>query len=295
MYVHDTAPNGRALISVPLGNSRMVGLVPGAERDRVLSWFDWSTVADLSADGERLLFFEWGAAMGGVPTVYVRPTDGGDAVRLGEGRPLALSPDEQVALVSRDSPARLVLLPLGAGQERELDNTGVVAYSTARWFPDGERILFTGEGADGVFRTYYQEVDGGPAEPAPVLGVLAALISPSGDRVAGYGLDGERYVCDTEGEECLPIEGSVPGDRLLEWSDDGAALFVVAVSDNTLEIYRLELETGTRRPWRTIAPVDAAGMLGFELEGVRITPDGRYHAYSYWRSLDTLFVVDGLG
>ena len=65
----------------------------GQRSERDLSWLDYSTVADLSADGKTLLFYEWGEGVGATPTVFLRKTDGSDAVRLGEGRPLALSPD----------------------------------------------------------------------------------------------------------------------------------------------------------------------------------------------------------
>jgi serine/threonine protein kinase/WD40 repeat protein len=293
--VRDTSPDGRALLVEYRAGTLLMVLAPGSDREEALSWFDTSTVADLSSDGEQLLFFEWGTATKGTPTVYVRPTAGDDAIRLGEGKALAMSPDQRFALALRDSPPRLVVLPLGAGQERELDNAGVASYSSARWFPDGKRILFTGDGDDGVFRTYYQDVGGGPAEPAPVLGVLAVLVSPEGERIAGYGLDGERYVCDTDGESCWPLDGAEPGDRFLEWSDDGEELFMRAANDDVIEIYRLDIQTGERTLWREIAPADRVGFQGFEVEGVRITPDGRYHAYTHWRSLDALYLVEGLG
>ena len=54
-------------------------------KERELSWFDYSTVADLSADGKTLLFYEWGEGVGAKPTIFIRKTDGSDAVRLGEG------------------------------------------------------------------------------------------------------------------------------------------------------------------------------------------------------------------
>src|SRR6185436_17004151 len=91
----------------------------GVERD--LSWFDYSTVADLSADGKTLLFYEWGEAVGAAPTIFIRRTDGSVPVSLGEGRPLALSPDTRwVAAVQGTDAARLVLLPAGTGEVRPL-------------------------------------------------------------------------------------------------------------------------------------------------------------------------------
>ena len=51
-----------------------------------------SSVA-LSADGKTLLFYESGEGGGERYSIYVRPTDGGLPVRLGEGRAMSLSPD----------------------------------------------------------------------------------------------------------------------------------------------------------------------------------------------------------
>ncbi len=93
-------------------------LVPGESEERNLSWLAGSTVADLSNDGKKLLLYEEGSNANRpdeeVFTTYLRSTDGSDAVKLGEGRALALSPDGEWALVMRPSPEpHLVLLPTG--------------------------------------------------------------------------------------------------------------------------------------------------------------------------------------
>jgi hypothetical protein len=49
--------------------------------------------------------------------------------------------------------------------------------------------------------------------------------------------------------------------------------------------------TGKEEPWREIVPADAAGINA--LQGFRIAPNGAY-AYSYFRSLSTLFLVEGV-
>src|SRR3954447_15637370 len=96
-------------------------LPSGAPAERDLSWFDWSTVVDLSSDGRRILFYEWGEGVAGDPTVYLRDTSGADAIRLGEGQALALSPDGNFALALQPGPSpTLVLLPTGPGEEKRL-------------------------------------------------------------------------------------------------------------------------------------------------------------------------------
>ena len=52
--------------------SRMISSTLDASQERDLSWFDWSTSSDVSADGKKMLFYEWGMAVGGAPLVYLR-------------------------------------------------------------------------------------------------------------------------------------------------------------------------------------------------------------------------------
>jgi hypothetical protein len=58
---------------------------PGDKTSRDLSWMDWSSIDDLSADGKVLAIDESGDATEGVEggsLVYVRKTDGSPAVRM---------------------------------------------------------------------------------------------------------------------------------------------------------------------------------------------------------------------
>jgi len=74
--------------------------------------------------------------------VYLRKTDGSAAVRLGEGRATALSPDGAwvITRVATDDAAQLMLLPTGPGQARQLTYDTLKHY-VAKWFPDGTRVL----------------------------------------------------------------------------------------------------------------------------------------------------------
>ena len=88
----------------------VVGVPPGEASERDLSWFDTAGLAALSSDGGTLLF---GDRFG----MYVRPTNGSPAVKLGaaEGYPDDLSPDGKLVLATSLSTDQLSLIPYGAG------------------------------------------------------------------------------------------------------------------------------------------------------------------------------------
>jgi hypothetical protein len=58
-----------------------------------------------------------------------------------------------------------------------------------------------------------------------------------------------------------------------------------------MPISRLDLSTGRREPWMTIAPTDTAGL---RLIAATITPSGKYWMLSTGKLLTDLYVVSGL-
>lgn len=84
LAIHHIAKDGRLLVS----SHRVRGVIrfrgPGDTAEREVSWLDYSVLRDLSPDGGRLLIEEGGEGGGRNYGVYLRPTDGSPAVRLGE-------------------------------------------------------------------------------------------------------------------------------------------------------------------------------------------------------------------
>jgi hypothetical protein len=295
MRLQEISRDGRVLLIEASPRSRIVGQAPGARAERDLSWFDWSTAADLSADGKKLLFYEWGEGVAGNPIVYLRDTSGGDAVRLGEGRALALSPDGKWALAFQAGPApRLVLLPTGPGEEKTLPSSGLNEYYSATWFPDGKRILFVAGGSDGQPRSYVQDVDGGKARAITDETLQATLVSPDGKLMAAVGIAGTFELRPVDGGEPRPIGGALPGDELVQWSADGRFIYVQGLDDTAVEFFRLNLATGRRDRWKRVEPADPVGLIGIQPAAVHMTPDGKSYVYSYWKTLTELYVVDSL-
>jgi Tol biopolymer transport system component len=265
------------------------------KEERELSWFDWSTVADISRDGKTLLFYEWGDGARGTPEVYVRALDGSDATRLGSGRALALSPDGSWALaLDASSKQHLVLLPTGVGEKQILPTGEIIEFYSAVFFPDSHRNLIAGEGPDRIPSSYVQDINGGAPRSVAAKGMTAALVSPDGNRMAAYGPDGRFYLLALDGTKPTPLQATRAGDRLVRWSDDGRALYIRGASDETIDIDRIDLASGRREPWKRLAPRDRVGLIGVDVQAVCMTGDGKAYAYTYWKALQDLYYSHGL-
>jgi hypothetical protein len=93
-----------------------------------------------------------------------------------------------------------------------------------------------------------------------------------------------------------PIHGLAPGDELVQWSRDGHSLYVRADDESRLNLFRVDLMTGVRTPWRTLSLPDPIGFIGFEngAGATRITPDGVAIVYTYWQARGELYLAEGL-
>jgi serine/threonine protein kinase/WD40 repeat protein len=297
MEIQDIARDGRVLLLQQYARSNMIFRPPGGLNDRALSWFDWSTAADLSSTGGTVLFYEWGEGTGGIPTVYLRETGGGEAVGLGEGKPLALAPGGKWVLALKGGPpAQLTLLPTGAGEPKLLPRSGIQEYYSGAWFPGGKKILFSGETSDHIPRSFIQDVDGGEARPVTAPGVRATLISPDGTRLAAYGPEGDYYLAPIDGGEPRRIRGAEHGDDLIQWSADGRFLYVKGPNESFLELFRIDLTNGKREPWKKLEVPNKVGFVGIQNGpgAIRITPDGKSYVYTSWQALGELYIAEGL-
>jgi eukaryotic-like serine/threonine-protein kinase len=294
LTIMDTARDGRALLKRELTRHEIKAHIAGGAREQELSWFDASLPVALSNDGKTLLFAEVGEAGGATYGAYIRGTDGSPAIRLGDGIPLALSPDGNWALcATHTSPPQLVFLPTKAGKAIILTNDSI-EHLGAAWLPDGERIIFSGSEPGHALRLYTHDLEGG--KPKAITpdggGTLAVLISPDGKLVVGTGSDGKYRFFPIDGGEAHPVPGIEPGDYIDGWSEDGRSFFVHNSMGLPVTISRIDSVTGKRTNWKQIAPADPAGV--DSIQGIAITPDAKSFVYSYRRRLSDLYLVEGL-
>lgn len=293
LVLHDVGPAGRALLSRSVVRMEVRGRAPGSAQEQDLSWLDLPYLAGLSADGRSVVFGESGEAGGPGYSIFLR-RDAAQPVRLGEGRPLAFSPDGQwVASLPVAPPFNVVLIPTGAGAARTLTQKGGQDIEEAGWSADGRHLVLAAREPGRPPRLFAQPVDGGPARPITPEGVSArhVVVSPDGQWVVGYAREGAPALHPFAGGDPRPVAGADKDDLPLQWSADGRALYV-GRGRLPLRIERLDLATGRRQPWRELAPDDRAGV--FSVARVELTRDGQAYAFGYPRALSELYAVDGL-
>jgi eukaryotic-like serine/threonine-protein kinase len=294
LTLHDTSAGGRALITRDALRAGAVGLLPGETKERDLSWQDWTVPSALSEDGKVFLFTEAGEAGGGDYAVFVRESTGTSAVRLGQGTARALSPDGKWALVLRQnlSAPDFVLLPTGVGQQRALP-TGTIIPRFGQFFLDSKRLLFDGHEAGHASRIYVMNLEGDQPHPITREGfsLRPHSLSPDGKRVAAVSSDGIALL-PVEGGEPQLVPGSRPGDQLLRWTKNGQTLLLGARGETSCPVTRVDLQTGTRTPWKTFSPADTAGVVGAGCP--LISADEQHYVFGYTRNLSDLFLVEHL-
>lgn len=293
----DVAKDGRALLARLDTSDETTALLPGEEQERDLSWLARSIPVDLSDDGQTLLFSSRGQGSGPSSSVYLRDLAGTSAVRLGEGRAQAISPDGRwVASLVYGLPTKILLLPVGAGQPRSLD-VQLQAYG-AGWFPDGRRLALTAREPGKPLRCFELELEGGATRPLTPEGracpALKTPVSPDGRWVVGWNdLAAGIYPIGEGAARELPYH---PGEWFIRWEAGGKALFTFLRSSDAQsilvwKIFRIDLTTGERQLWKDIRPNDPTGL---DIQRVLLTPDGKTVVYAATRTLSRLFLVEGL-
>jgi hypothetical protein len=297
MVLHDISTDGRALLSRNTVRISISCQPPGETVERDMGWRWGATVRALSPDGRTMIFQEQlGNDLSSTEAlVYRRDIDGSPAVRLGVGIPQSLSPDGKWVLAVQGG--AFVLLPMGAGSVVKLAKGDLKRLGNGSWLADSRRVVFTAD-RGGMPRGYVQEIsDGLPRAITPegvVLPVKAA-VRGDGTILARVGPAWRLYSLD--GGDPLPVPELTERDVPLQWSGDHRFLYVGvnlgAPPRPRNDVFRVDLTSGGRTLWKTLAPVDPVGV-EFGAGSPVMTPDASAYCYSYLRRLGDLFVVDGL-
>ncbi len=291
LVLHDIAPDGRLLIEEAGGRLALMCRPPGAAEERDLAWLDVSYAAAIARDGSFVVFGETGEAGSGNGGVYMRRTDGSPAVRLGDGIPDSLSPDEKWVVTLQGTDSKLVLLPLGAGEPRALPDFGIRP-RTAQFLPDGKRLLLSGTRGSEPIKLYIADVETRKLRELPgALGAPGSL-SPDGKQIFAVRTDNRAFLYPIDGGEPREVTAYTAGDWPAGWSRDGRFLYLYSTFGFPATVWKVDLATGKREKWREIDPKEASRAEAFF--NFVVSPDESSYAYNYSRFESELFIVEGL-
>jgi hypothetical protein len=265
----------------------------GESFERDASWFDLPFLADLTADGRGVVFGESGETGGPGYGIFMR-TGGAAPVRLGDGRPLTLSPDGRwMASLPLGPPFHVVLIPTGAGESRTIREDQLQDIFELGWLPDSRGVVLAARVKGESPRLFVQPVDGGPPRPLTPERVSArrVVVSPDGQWVVAVPGGAAPMLYPLAGGAPRPVAGAENEDQPLQWSADGRTLYVQR-GRVPMQVYSIDLASGRRQLWRELAPEDRAGVPA--LTRICLTPDAKSYAFGYLRTLSELYVVDGL-
>ena len=122
--IQDVLPNGNVLLNVTDERLELMVFTADHPEGRDFTWMDWAYGARFSADSKSLLFGDQHS--GDNYGTFLRNLDGSPAVRLGDGDPMDLSPDNKWAISRLPSkPNQILLLPTGTGESRQLTHSNI--------------------------------------------------------------------------------------------------------------------------------------------------------------------------
>jgi Tol biopolymer transport system component len=293
--LQDISPDGKVLVALNTKRLALAFSTLTSKQDVELSWHDWNVAKDISRDGQSVLFEDASEAAGPGYAVALRKLDGSLPVRLGEGSAGALSPDGKWAIsVSTGHPQQVTLLPIGAGQSRSVDVSGLehIQNGWARFLADGQRLIVNGNVPGHAARCYELDLAGGKPKAVTPEGILCGPSSPDGRSVVGVGPNSALAIYPIAGGPAQPITGLETAFHPVQWSDDGRLLYGYQLGELPSRIYQVAIATGKQTMVQELKPGAPAGVV--IVTPVVVSRDGTRFAYSYNQALSVLYLITGL-
>ncbi len=294
LKVMDISSSGKVLFTNETNRQEVWGRGPFSEKEVNLSWFDWTLGRSISTDGKWAVLEEDGEGGGPDYSVFLRKTDGSEAIRLGSGWAGDISPDGKwVASGQVQQPAATILLPTGAGQSLTLNDANIEHVPSANAFaPDGKALVVVGSEPNQPVQSYWVPLDGSPAKRVGPPGFRARAISPDSQRLVGK-LGNKNLIVPVSGSDPpQELTKLLPNDRIQQWSGDGKYLFSSRPAGLAAEVYKIDIQSGTAQLMFKAAPGDLSGTSG--VGGGRLTRDGKYYVFTVARTLSDLYTVENL-
>lgn len=290
LRLYDIYPDGRVLLSAGHERVGMIGVTGAEHEGHDLSWSGWTIAGDISKDGKWVLFDEESEFGGANYTVAMRTIDGSPPVKLGDGFVARFSPDGKwVANVIPSQPNHFSLLPIGAGEPKDVPVSGLDKLFDVELMSNGQVLLIGSERGHGL-RCYTRPMDGGPLKALTSEGSNTCRSSPDSRYMVASEPSGALSVYSLEDGKKHPIPSS-DGMLPIRWSDNHSIL-TYRRGELPGKVLQVEVVSGKQSLIKELTPGDRAGVSQVQI--VAATPDGRTLAYSYQQALYELYVVEGL-
>ncbi len=293
--LQDISADGRVLVALNSKRLAMAFSTLGDKKEDVdLSWHDLNSPRDISSDGQYVVFEDASEAAGAGYAVVIRKVDGSLPIRLGEGSAGGLSPDGKSAISISTRAAQLTLLPIGAGQPRQIDVSGLehLQNGWARFLPNGQGIAVNGNETGHAPRCYVVEVSSGRAKAVTPEGIPCGPLSPDNRYILGIGPNRSMALYPLDGGTPRLLPNLGPTFNPAQWSQDGSLLYGYHLGEFPSKIYKVEIATGKETMVQELRPGVPAGLVN--VAPVVISRDGTRFAYSYNQTLSSLYLISGL-
>jgi dipeptidyl aminopeptidase/acylaminoacyl peptidase len=293
--LQDISPDGHILIALNTKRLAMALGTLGNSQDVELSWHDWNVAKDVSPDGKFVLFEDASEAAGASYAVEQRKLDGTLPIRLGDGSAGGLSPDGKWTVsVSNAQPQHMTLLPIGPGQPRPVDISGVehIQSGWARFLDEQRLIVNANEKDHTANRCYVLDIAGGKPKAVTPEGTACGPSSPDGRFVVGVGKNSAMAIYPVGDGSPRSVPGLEAGFVPVQWASNSSFLYGYIPGELPSKIYKVEISTGKQTVVQELRPEAPAGVV--TVSPVIASRDGTHFVYSYNQTLSVLYLISGL-
>jgi Tol biopolymer transport system component len=289
--LQDVSPTGDRCLAVSnSGGTEVVVRRPGAAV-RDLTWLGSSMISDISPDGKNLLFTDAGATEK-TQGIWMRPFEGGEAVRLGSGGFPRFSPDGRSIIAVTpllSGSQQLILLSTETGATRQLTNSDA-AFSMPSFA--SPRTILAMRSMEGTSEVWRMDTDGSNARSLGATGCDLPMADPAATSFVcrGANAPGTLYLYPMEGgtgRKILDL-GSGPALIYMRWDAQGSEIY--GVTDDR-QLIAIDSRSGAEH-WRK--PLDLGEEYANDtLLAVALDGEASLQAYSFDRFSSGLYVATG--
>ena len=292
LVIQDISASGKVLLESVRYQIEMGVKHSGESRVRDLE--NSVDLGSLSADGKWIVYnlFE-----GADYESYVKKSDGGAAVKLGDGYGAGITWNADfVAAAQNSQPHKLYLYPTGVGEQRVIDLGELsAAFGTFEndltFSRDGQWAVFSAFDGKGDVRDYLLDMRDNKIRPVTPPGMRSGKLSPDGTRIVTHDIAAEKYVLvDVASGKMSDVPGVEKEEEILGWNLDGHTVNVWN-QELPARLSQVDVGSGRRQLLQIIEPL---AMLGSMYARIASSADGKTAVYRHRRGLYAIYIADGL-